>query len=73
MNVAHKGKKIGLFLAKNRFVAVLKEMPAPLVTTIEILGIPRRQNSRIFSLGIFGLKAQSKSLRSLTLQRRFVE
>jgi hypothetical protein len=39
MDIADKFQKVRLLLAKNRFVAVLKQMAVPAVAAVEINGI----------------------------------
>jgi hypothetical protein len=41
MNIAKEGKKLGIFFAEYRFVAVLEKVSCAPVSAIEILGVPR--------------------------------
>jgi len=43
MNIADKALKIWIFLADNRFVPVLKNMPVPMMPSIVGTGIPGQQ------------------------------
>ena len=45
VNIPYQFQQIGLFLAQDRFVAVLKEMPASVVFPIEGDGVPREKFS----------------------------
>jgi hypothetical protein len=40
VNIANQFKKIGIFLTNNSLVPTLKHMPHPIVSSVEILGIP---------------------------------
>lgn len=43
MDVADKRKKIVVFVAKDRFIAVLKEMSGAPMTAVEVLSVPREE------------------------------
>ena len=40
MYIAHKGKKIIIFVAENGFIAILEEMTGSSMSSVKILGVP---------------------------------
>jgi len=45
MDIAHQIQEIGIFLAKDGFVAVLKKMPVASVAAVETAGVTRQQSA----------------------------
>lgn len=43
MDIADKGQKVIVFIAKNGFVSIFEEMASTVVATVEILGVPRKE------------------------------
>ena len=45
MDIPDESQQISVFVAQNRFVTILKEVPCAGIATVEILGVPREKLS----------------------------